>query len=159
MRAKRLVAGAAVIVSLSVILGVAVHFPLVRRFLAGEFKTSFVDSRKYAGIIFITRAEAEDLFSQGKSVFVDSRRPDEFAAGHIAGARSVPLDSSEDGLVELAVLFPPDQCLVVYCEGGDCQTSTALARLIHDRGFRDIRIFAGGWTEWTAAGLPTDTLK
>jgi rhodanese-related sulfurtransferase len=159
MKPKRLVGGAAVIVSLSVILGVAVHFPLVRRFLAGEFRTSFVDTRQYAGVVFIARAEVEDLYAQGKAVFIDSRRPDEFAAGHVPGARSVPLGASDEGLADLAALFPPDRCLVVYCEGGDCQTSTALARLIHDRGFGDVRIFAGGWTEWTAAGLPTETSK
>jgi rhodanese-related sulfurtransferase len=159
MRLKRLAAGGAAIVSLSLILGVAVHFPLVRRYLAGEFRTSFVDSRQYAGVVFIARAEVEDLYAQGKAVFVDSRRPDEFAAGHIPGARSIPLGASDKGLADLAALFPPDQCLVVYCEGGDCETSSALARLIHDRGFRDVRIFAGGWTEWAAAGLPAETSK
>jgi rhodanese-related sulfurtransferase len=53
-----------------------------------------------------------------------------------------------------ALAFPADQLLVVYCEGGDCQTSVSLAKLIHQRGFTDIRILFGGWEEWSAAGLP-----
>ena len=50
--------------------------------------------------------------------------------------------------------IPLERTLVVYCEGGDCQASIGLARLLHDAGFHDIRVLAGGWAEWRAAGLP-----
>jgi rhodanese-related sulfurtransferase len=159
MKLGKLAAGVVTIVGLSVILGGAVHFSLVRRYMNGEFRTNFVDTRKYAGIVFITLAQAQDLLSQGKAVFIDSRTAAEYAAGHVLGARSVPLESSARGLTELEALYPPDQTLVVYCQGGDCETSTALARLLHDKGFRDIRIFTGGFTEWSAAGLPTEASR
>ena len=71
----------------------------------------------------------------------------------------MPLESPDKGLAELAALYPPDKRLVVYCQGGDCQTSQSLARLLHDRGFKDIRIYGGGWTEWSAAGLPAEASK
>jgi rhodanese-related sulfurtransferase len=156
---KKLIVEALVLIVLSCLLGGATHFTLVRRFLAGEFRQSYIDTQKYAGVVFITLAEAQDLLSQGNAVFVDSRKPEEFAAGHIPGAVSVPLEDSRIALEELAARFSPARPLVVYCEGGDCQTSVAMARLLYDRGFRDIRILTGGWAEWTAAGLPTEAAK
>ncbi|MFZ2055169.1 MAG: rhodanese-like domain-containing protein [Candidatus Aminicenantales bacterium] len=153
---------------LSCLLGVAVNFSLLRRFLAGEFRQNFIDEKEYAGIRFITLAEAEDLFARkiqtGEGVvFIDSRSRGDFAAGHIPGALSVPVaelkgkgDAASDGALSAALSFPEDQVLVVYCEGGDCQTSINLARLIHERGFTDIRILSGGWEEWIAAGLPEE---
>jgi rhodanese-related sulfurtransferase len=138
------------------------------RFLGGEFREGFIDERKYTGLRFITLAEAEDLFAQkiqlGEgAVFIDSRGRQDFAAGHIPGALSVPLaewkgqgERASDGALSEALSFPQDQVLVVYCEGGDCQTSITLARLIHERGFTDIRILSGGWEEWIAAGLPVE---
>ncbi len=165
---KRLIQGILFIVTLSVVLGAAVNFSLLRRFLAGEFRQSFIDERAYSGVRFITLAEAEDLFAQkiqtGEgAVFVDSRSRQDFAAAHIPGALSVPVaelkrsgkEASGEVLSE-ALAFPADQVLIVYCEGGDCQTSVTLAKLIHEKGFTDIRILSGGWEEWTAAGLPEE---
>ncbi|HUU37842.1 MAG TPA: rhodanese-like domain-containing protein [Candidatus Desulfaltia sp.] len=156
------------IIILSCLLGVAVNISLLRRFVAGEFRQSFVDEREYAGIRFISLAEAEDLFARkiqtGEgAVFIDSRSRQDFAAGHIPGALNVPVGELKNErktpsgeALSAALSFPVDQVLVVYCEGGDCQTSVALATLIHERGFTDIRILSGGWEEWVAAGLPEE---
>lgn len=153
---------------LSTILGAAVNFPLLRRFVSGEFRQGFVDPREYSGIRFIALAETEDLFTQRRQgadglLFIDSRSPGDFAAGHIPGALNVPLERVQrSGKKEAApdwsamLGFPGGQTLVIYCEGGDCQASISLAKIIHDRGYQDIRIFAGGWVEWSAAGLPEE---
>lgn len=159
MKTKRLAGGVLLIAALAAILGLTVHFSLVKRYLGGEFRAGFVDTKRYAGIVFVARGEVEDIFSRGLAVLVDSRTPEEYAAGHIPGALNVPLGSSERGLADLAARFPAGQLLVVYCEGGDCQTSTSLARLIHDRGFRDIRVYQGGWSDWTSAGLPVEASR
>jgi rhodanese-related sulfurtransferase len=158
MTIKKIAAEIAAVTTLSFVLGTAVHLPLIRRFFAGEFRSGFLDREKYPDIRFVTLAEAEDLFSQGAgaAVFLDSRRGEDFAAGHIAGARSIPLNDHKQGLPDGILAYPLDHTLVVYCEGGDCQTSIALAKLIRLKGFRDIRIFSGGWAEWSAAGLPTE---
>jgi rhodanese-related sulfurtransferase len=165
---KRLLRGVGVIVGLGVVLGLALHFPLLRRFAAGEFREGFIDSREYVGIRFISLAEAQDLFAQEMQgteglLFIDSRSRADFATGHIPGSRSVPLDEVErsgksrtGGERPGSLDLPGAQTLVVYCEGGDCQTSIALAKLLYDRGYRDIRIFSGGWAEWKAAGLPEE---
>jgi len=153
------------IIVLSIVLGAAVNFPLLHRFAAGEFRQGFIDRREYAGIRFIALAETEDLFAQRMQgaeglLFIDSRSRDDFAAGHIPGALSVPLEriqrSRKTAPGSVTLDFPGAQTLIVYCEGGDCQTSISLAKIIHDKGYKDIRIFAGGWAEWHAAGLPEE---
>jgi rhodanese-related sulfurtransferase len=162
MKAKRLVREIGLIVLVSSFVGAAVNFPLVRRFFAGEFRQAFIDEEKYAGLRFITLAEAADLFARGLAVFIDSRTRTDFASGHIPGALSLPQDEAKDtsGLRERIDQAPaslsPERTLVVYCEAEDCQTSLALAKLIHGQGFRDIRILMGGWAEWSAAGLPVE---
>jgi len=165
---RSLLRGVLLIIVLSVVFGFVVHFPLLRRFAAGEFREGFLDRGEYSGIRFVTLAEAEDLFArriQGEDglLFIDSRGRDDFAAGHIPGALPIPLDeyqpsgkknAGSDRLKTLA--FPGAQTLIIYCEGGDCRTSLALAKIIHDRGYADIRVFTGGWSEWSAAGLPEE---
>jgi len=155
--AKELIAVAV----LSLVLGTAFNFSLVRRFFKGEFRQGFIDREKYPDIRFITLAEAEDLFSRGQeaAVFIDSRRRDDFAAGHIPGSLSIPLEDHKKGVPDGTLAYPSNQILIVYCEGGDCQTSTAVAKLIREKGFQDIRIFSGGWANWSAAGLPVEATR
>lgn len=162
MEAKRLAREIGLIVVASILLGGVVNFSLVRRFFAGDFRQGFIDREKYAGLRFITLAEAADLFVGEQAVFIDSRTRADFASGHIPGALSLPLDEIKGAanvrqkLNQAPVSLPPETTLVIYCEGEDCQTSIALAKLIHGQGFRDIRILMGGWAEWSAAGLPVE---
>jgi rhodanese-related sulfurtransferase len=49
---------------------------------------------------------------------------------------------------------PRGKPLVAYCEGGDCRTSLALARILRNQGFQDVRVCQEGWEGWIRAGLP-----
>ncbi len=162
MEAKRLVRETGVILAVSILLGAAANFSLMRRFFGGEFREAYVDREKYAGLRFITLAEAGDLFARGLAVFIDSRMRGDFVSGHIPGALSLPLDEVKhpanvrEKLKQGPLSLSPERTLVVYCEGEGCQTSIALAKLIHGQGFRDVRIIMGGFAEWSAAGLPAE---
>ncbi|MDH4197107.1 MAG: rhodanese-like domain-containing protein [Candidatus Aminicenantes bacterium] len=146
--------GAAFIVLLAVAAGTAANARLIGRFLRGEFRQSFTTPVEYPRIRFITIREAEDLFATGGAAFLDSRSRREFGTGHVPGAKSLPLEEHRQGVKPEAAGVPLERTLVVYCEGGDCQASIGLARLLHDAGFLDIRVLTGGWAEWQAAGLP-----
>lgn len=82
---------------------------------------------------------------------VDVRRPGEYAAGHVPGAVSMPLDRLETDLERLDASQPT----AVVCAGG--YRSSAGASLLERRGFRDLRDVIGGTSAWTAAGYPTET--
>jgi rhodanese-related sulfurtransferase len=143
--------------ALAILIAAAVHFPLVKKFARGDFRDTFFQAAEYPGLRMITLEEAEDLWRTGGTAFVlDARAEESFTQGHIPGARNVPAAEAEVSLPSDLLGAARDRTLVVYCEGGDCQSSLALARRLHEEGFRDIRVFGGGWEAWTKAGLPEE---
>ena len=76
-------------------------------------------------------------------VLVDVRPPAEFKAGHIDGARSIPLEELEQRLGEL----PADTEIVAYCRGPFCVYANEAVRQLRAAG-RDARRLEGGWPEW-----------
>lgn len=154
--AGRALRQAAALAGLSVVVAAALHLPLIGRFVRGEFRESFFEAAAYSGLRLIALEEAEDLWRAGGVLVLDARAVELYERGHVPGARNVPA-AGQGGTP--AASFPDvsrDRTLVVYCEGGDCQSSLALAKRLHDGGFADIRVFSGGWEAWTAAGLPVE---
>jgi rhodanese-related sulfurtransferase len=94
----------------------------------------------------IGREELIDRLEKGEVVLVDVRPPEEFAAGHIEGARSVPLTELEQRLAEL----PGDREIIAYCRGPFCAYAHQAVRQIADSG-RPARRLEGGWPEWRLA--------
>jgi rhodanese-related sulfurtransferase len=154
MNFKKTVAGAALIALAAVLLGLSAHFPLFQKFLKGEFRESLFSSDQYPGVILIGLAEAEELFVRGSALFIDSRPKQKFSEGHILNAVSIPLQENKKKL-NSPLSVPLEKTIVVYCDGGDCQESLALAKVLHSQGHKNIRVFTGGWAEWLGTGHPT----
>ena len=103
----------------------------------------------------ITREEAWNLYQAGSALFVDARHDFDYQAGHIKGAISVPL--KEYNLKRNALdNIPLDRLIIAYCDGAECNSSIELAVKLRDEGFKNVRIFFGGWHEWVSANLPTE---
>lgn len=81
---------------------------------------------------------------------LDVRRPGEYAAGHVPGARSLPLDR----LVLQASSLDRTRPLAVVCQSG-YRSSTACS-LLQQRGFDELYNVAGGTAAWIAAGYPIE---
>lgn len=157
MITKRFFWEAGLVVGLGVAVGLAANVRLIREYVRGGMNPSFISERAYPGAVLISLAEAEDLFAAGQAVFVDARSVEEFQAGHIMGALNMPYEETRKAEPEpFAAALPPGKTPVVYCSGGDCQTSLALAKIFAEQGVGGTRVFQGGWAEWSAAGLPTE---
>jgi rhodanese-related sulfurtransferase len=103
----------------------------------------------------LSYAEARALFDQGTVLFLDARPPFDFGLGHIKGAVSLPLkDFDRSG--EILQMIPREQPLVTYCDGEDCNSSVMLAAKLDSAGYKNVRVFFGGWKEWTARHLPVE---
>lgn len=148
--------GILIILALSLAIGTVSNLGLIKKFLRGEFRQAFFTREEYPGLVFITLPEVEELWHNQKAVIVDSRPVSEFRRGHVPGAISVPLEEVKGGNYDPLERLTTAKPLIIYCEGGDCLTSLTLARLLYGRGFRDLRVFSGGWAEWLAAGLPVE---
>jgi rhodanese-related sulfurtransferase len=155
--AGRALRQALALAALSVVAAAAVHSALVLRFGRGEFRETFFDAAANPGIRLITLEEAEDLWRTNAAVFFDARSPTLYDAGHVPGAGSIPVPPSRPVIPAEVLEIAKDRTLVVYCEGGSsCMVSQALAQRFNAEGFKDVRVFDGGWAAWTAAGLPVE---
>ena len=89
---------------------------------------------------------------RGRDVVVlDVRAPEEYAAGHIAGALSLPLAELRRRLADL----PTSRKIVAYCRGPYCVLAAEAVRLLRLRGFDAARL-SDGYPEWRDAGLPIE---
>lgn len=102
-------------------------------------------ARDYLGedVETIGHEELVRRMRQGEVVLVDVRPEGEFAAGHIPGARSIPVDELEQRVSEL----PGDREIVAYCRGPFCAFSHEAVRRLRASG-RNARRLAEGWPEW-----------
>jgi rhodanese-related sulfurtransferase/DNA-binding HxlR family transcriptional regulator len=102
-------------------------------------------ARDYLGgdVEAIGREELIERLGRGDIVLVDVRPADEFASGHIEGARSVPLAELEQRLAEL----PADREVVAYCRGPFCAYAHEAVRRLQAAG-RPARRLDEGWPEW-----------
>lgn len=101
----------------------------------------------------VSRAELTARLDAGDVVVVDVRPAAEYAAGHIAGARSIP---SERLARELRNL-PAGVEVVAYCRGPYCVFADDAIRLLRRRG-RTARRLEDGFPEWRRANLPVQSL-
>jgi rhodanese-related sulfurtransferase/predicted transcriptional regulator len=111
-------------------------------------------ARSYLGqeVERVGREELVDRLRQGDAVLVDVRPPEEFAAGHIEGAHSIPLDELERRLGEL----PPDLEVIAYCRGPFCAYAHEAVRRLRAAG-REASRLEEGWPEWRLAELEEES--
>ncbi len=113
-----------------------------------------VSQQYFGGRRRMTPVDRRQLLSRiraGEVTVLDLRDESEFAAGHIPGARSVPLGELRRTLRSI----PRDQQVVAYCHGPYCVLSLEAVQLLSARGYRAARL-DDGLVEWAAAGLPVE---
>lgn len=104
----------------------------------------------------ITIDDAKRLFDAG-AAFVDSRKAEDYAAGHVADAFRIDTYMFKDGNPPKLQLIARDSFVVVYCNGGNCDESDNLARLLDGSGYKKVYVMHDGFPGWRAAGHPTGT--
>lgn len=97
----------------------------------------------------VTRDELLRRLEIGDVIVIDVRPGEEYTAGHIPGASSLPLDELADRLAEL----PPDTTIVAYCRGAYCVMAHDAVRRLRAEGLHAVRL-ADGMLEWRLADLP-----
>ena len=111
-----------------------------------ELAEAYVGNR--AELEPVTRRELEARLEAGDVVVLDVRPATEFEAGHIPGARSVPV-----GELRRLRSLSKDIEIVAYCRGPYCVYADDAVRQLRRRGFIAARL-EDGFPEWKRAGLP-----
>jgi rhodanese-related sulfurtransferase len=101
--------------------------------------------------------EAQELWAGGSGFFLDAREPPDYAAGHIAGALSLPIEEFNDRFASVEQMLSRDATIITYCDGLDCELSERLTVRLRELGYHNVRHLVNGWSAWRTAGLATHT--
>jgi len=106
--------------------------------------------RRGTGGPWVNTLEATQLINRSDALVIDLRTADEYAKGHILGAKNIPLADLERrrGELEKHKAKP----VIVHCGHGN--SSGAGVALLRRNGFASVHNLAGGFAAWQTAGLP-----
>ena len=109
---------------------------------------------KGAGPGGLTPASAVQLINREKAVVVDVCETEEFAAGHIVGAKNIPLNQLEDKLA--GAVKNKAVPLILVCQSG--ARSGRAVPIAKKLGYEQAQSLAGGLAAWKAATLPVEKI-
>jgi len=99
----------------------------------------------------ITCPELRRRIRNGDAVVIDVRPAKEFAAGHIAGARSIPVAELRARIKEV----PKKRLIVAYCRGPYCVFADQAVEILRGAGYHALRL-EGGFPDWLVKGMPVE---
>jgi rhodanese-related sulfurtransferase len=93
----------------------------------------------------ILKTLTEEEFRSGyrKAQLIDVREPNEFDAGHVLGARNIPLSQMKTRMKEIR----PDKPVYLYCQSG--MRSGRAAQVLHRKGYKELSHLKGGFKKWS----------
>lgn len=110
---------------------------------------TFLEERD--GLEPIDRDALVKKVKRGEVTVLDVRPPEEYEAGHIPGAVSIPLSDLKKKLSSI----PKSREVVAYCRGPYCVLAVEAVKVLRARGFQAVRLDEG-IPEWKARGLPVE---
>lgn len=105
-------------------------------------------------VVLVGREELLRKMKNGEVEVIDVRPAEEYEAGHIPGARSLPFDEMVDRLDAI----PSNIAIVAYCRGAHCVMAHDAVRLLEAKGLHASRL-EDGMLEWRLAGLPVEAAE
>lgn len=116
---------------------------------------------KLAGAVvtFIDEREALKFLDDPETVFVDSRNCDDYAKNHVKGAVCLPPDDVEQRFPSVEPLMAPENRLILYCYGPDCDMAERVATFLAQLGYKNMMIMSSGFPAWERANFPVEGRK
>jgi rhodanese-related sulfurtransferase len=108
--------------------------------------------RRTTGGPWVNTTRAIELINRQDALVVDVRDAGEYGAGHILGAKHLPIARIDEGAADLAK--KKERPLIVYCDGGERSAKAAAA--LKRQGFTQVANLSGGLDAWRQAGLPVE---
>jgi len=108
--------------------------------------------RRTAGGPWVNTTRAIELINREDALVLDVRDAGDYGAGHILGAKHLPLARIDEGAADLAK--KKERPLIVYDDGGE--RSAKAAGALKRQGFTRVACLSGGLDSWRQAGLPVE---
>ena len=112
----------------------------------------FYPMLKGAGAGALSTAQAIQLINREKAMVIDVCEPEEFAAGHVKGAKNVPLGQLEEKLPQV-VKNKALPVILVCAKGPRASRAVGVAKKL---GYDNAQALSGGLTAWREASLPVE---
>jgi rhodanese-related sulfurtransferase len=109
-------------------------------------------ARRLSGIPQLSITEAVQLINRRDPLVLDVREPGEYNAGHIAGAKHIPVGALKSRLAEVDKW--KDKPVLVHCASGN--RSHGAASTLKAAGFKQVFNLQGGMNAWQQAGMPVE---
>jgi len=163
---KRILLEALIIVTLSGTIGLSVNYSMVMNAFTGKAVQGKPPANKQvakqessvAEQLFpnpIELDEIDEMLADG-ALLVDARNNEDYKAGHLAEAISLPLGQVNSMLDSFRQQVAEDQPLILYCNGFGCPDSFDLGVLLLKAGYQQVWVYEGGFPEWRDAGRPVE---
>jgi len=151
-RSRRVLAKALGLVAAACALALIANLVSPRRIAWFEDWNAGVEARAWkAGLKVVSVRDTAELVRNRVAV-LDARSVAEYDKGHLPQAMSVPFKDAARTLQDLEPILKRDGVIVVYCRSSECDEALMLCEALRDQGYRELRLFAGGWEAWSAAG-------
>ena len=116
----------------------------------GALVQTFLSDRERLQAVSIK--ELRRRIDERSVVVLDVRPAVEYEAGHIHGARSIPITELRTRLKDL----PKNREIVAYCRGPYCVFADEAVAVLRNNGYKAFRL-EGGFPDWAIQGLPTSS--
>lgn len=152
---QRILFEAVLLAALGATIGMAVNHRLVSDAFSGRVTAPAVAPVSSTASLPqpVLLAEVRELATAG-ALLIDARERSLYAEGHLPGAVSLPIGEVEALLEGFRGQVDVARTLILYCSGYGCPDSFDLGMHLLREGYRDVRVFEGGFPEWRDAGLP-----
>lgn len=111
-------------------------------------KDSIKSIKSDDGILQISYKQVIKLLGRPDVIFIDARNPDNYNKAHIGKAINIfPYEVGDAHIGKIASL-EREKLYVVYCDGGTCDLSHEVIKIMQSFGFKRVYLYAGGWEEW-----------
>jgi len=139
--------------------GLMYHFARDEGLLANSKVTDVIQQAHTANFIPKTRqARVRNLLKRGV-VLVDARFTDDYQAGHLDGALSIPVDANDVRRHKIVTSIPRSSKVVVYCQSAGCKFADNVAVWLKGEGFSDVVVYRGGWLDWVENAKSNEGVK
>jgi rhodanese-related sulfurtransferase len=109
-----------------------------------------------AGIPIVNLIETHDIVQSRTHTVFDARPRADYEAGRLPGALSLPFNTVEADFESVCIFITPEQPILTYCSGQDCDDSFLLAEWLIRRGYTNVVLYPSGFDKWQAAGYPVE---
>lgn len=110
--------------------------------------TAIQDSHIRAFVAKVSAAQVNSLLAEEGVTFVDARQPQDYSAGHVAGAINVPPSHSPFEARQAMKNVPKTDRIVVYAHSNGCVYGDRVAQTLRSDGYERIVFFEDGWVGW-----------